>query len=294
MYDVNSLPRLIREDVVQGEANLPPVPDTPPAVVAADPGWSRQWQRVKRLVDRRTHEEPATWEPARRRLLGRYLATAGHIELSLIVGGCTYAATHYDMPAAWRACLVKMAHQDMQHAASYMTRGSRMAGEDLWADTTVNYRDYVAAAQPILRRDLGGYFAVVGLHTEAYPAETNILDPFMHDEVLAHWFPTEIAEEAGHLEFLFPAIRDYLHSGSDAEQDRRKRRLVADNEELIETILAANRRAAERFLVGKLGLDRAVLEAFDHIPERTRFIYERVGVEPSYWPASLREAPAAG
>ena len=292
MYDINSLPRLIREDVSFGEHNFPQIPDQPPEVVAADPGWTKQWLMVKERLGQKTHEGLSTWDPERKRRLGRYLGAAGHIELSLIVGGCSYASSVYEMPASWRTCIIKMAHQDMQHAACYMTRGSRIAGEDLWSGNDVRYEDYVASVQHILKRDLGGFFAVVGLHTEAYPAETNILDPFMYDDVLAKWFPNEIAEEAGHLDFLFPAIRKYLNSGGDGEQDKKKRRMVADNEELIETILAANQRSAERFLVGKLGLDDKVLEAFAHIPERTRYIYGRIGLERSYWPASLRQGGA--
>ena len=292
MYDINSLPRLIREGVAYGEANFPPIPAEPPDVVAADPGWNKQWLAVQDLLRRKTHADLSTWEPARKRLLGRYLGASGHIELSLIVGGCTYASSLYEMPAAWRTCIIKMAHQDMQHAASYMTRGSYMSGEDLWSGTEVKFEDLVASVQPILRRDLGGFFAVVGLHTEAYPAETNILEPFMYDEVLAKWFTNEIAEEAGHLDFLFPAIREYLNSGSAGEQEQKKRRMVADNEELMEIILAANQRNAERFLVGKLGLDKTVLQAFAHIPERTRYIYDRIGLERGYWPASLRQGVA--
>lgn len=55
------------------------------------------------------------------------------------------------------------------------------------------------------------------------------------------------------------------------------------------SLLAAIRGAAQRFLVGRLGLDHAVLDAFSRIPERTRYVYERIGIEPGYWPASLRE-----
>ena len=130
---------------------------------------------------------------------------------------------------------------------------------------------------------------MVGLHTEAYPAETNILDPFAFDPVLVHWMPNEIAEEAGHLTFLYPAMRDYLHSGPFEEQDRRKRQMIDDNETLLATALASNRKNAETFLIGKLGMDPGVMEAFAYIPERTRFIFRTIGIEESYWPEYLRQ-----
>ena len=145
VYDIDALPRLIREDVAYGEANYPQAPTAPPDVVAADPGWLKQWRMASDRLQRKSYEELATWDDARKRLLGRYLGTAGHIELSLIVGGCTYASSLYEMPAAWRTCIIKMAHQDMQHAACYMTRGSRLAGEDLWTGTAVKYEDYVGS-----------------------------------------------------------------------------------------------------------------------------------------------------
>jgi len=50
------------------------------------------------------------------------------------------------------------------------------------------------------------------------------------------------------------------------------------------------RRNAERFLINKLGLDPSVMEAFAHIPERTRFIYQTIGIEESYWPSWLKAA----
>jgi hypothetical protein len=181
----------------------------------------------------------------------------------------------------------------MQHAASYITRGCKLSGENYWNGINeVPYRQHIAATyHPILRRDcdLGGFFAAIGLHTEAYPAETNILEPFALDPVLVRWMPNEIQEEAGHLTFLYPAMRDYLHSGTPEEQDRRKRQMVADNETLLETALSANRRNAETFIVGKLGMDPAVMAAFAHIPERTRFIFRTIGIEESYWPQYLRQ-----
>jgi hypothetical protein len=195
------------------------------------------------------------------------------------------------MPASWRMCLLKQAYEDMHHSASYITRGCRIAGENYWTGVENHtYRKNIEATYPILRRDLGGFFAVVGLHTEAYPAETNILEALMMDPVLARWVPNEVTEEAGHLTFLYPAMRDYFHSGPPEEQERRQRQLVADNEILLETMLAGMRRNAERFLIDKLGLDSSIMEAFAHIPERTRFIYQTIGIEESYWPSWLKAA----
>ena len=85
-------------------------------------------------------------------------------------------------------------------------------------------------------------------------------------------------------------MHDYFHSGPSEEQERRQRQLVADNEILLETMLAGMRRNAERFLIDKLGLDPSVMEAFAHIPERTRFIYQTIGIEESYWPSWLKAA----
>ena len=110
------------------------------------------------------------------------------------------------------------------------------------------------------------------------------------DIPLLRGLPNEIQEEAGHLTFLYPAMREYLHSGTPEEQDRRKRQMVADNETLLETALAANRRNAETFVVGKLGMDSSVMEAFAHIPERTRFIFRTIGIEEHYWPEYLKES----
>ena len=42
---------------------------------------------------------------------------------------------------------------------------------------------------------LGGFFAAIGLHTEAYPAETNILESFALDPILVCWMPNEIQGE---------------------------------------------------------------------------------------------------
>ena len=289
MFDISVLPDLIRRDVEFGENNLPPIPDEPPKVLDIDPSWRRQWLSAKERLDKRTLPDINDWDDKRRRHLARYLGLVGLFELHQIVLGCTYAATHYDMPPAWRTCLIKQAHEDMQHAASYITRGCRISGENYWAGMNeIPYRQAIASRDHILQRDLGGFFAVIGLHTEAYPAETNILDVLMLDPVLARWVPNEVAEEAGHITFLYPAMREYLHTGTPEEQDRRKRQMVADNEELLENMLALNRKSAEDYLIAKIGLDPSVMEAFAHIPERTRFIYQTIGIEESYWPDYLR------
>jgi hypothetical protein len=291
MFDLNILPPLIRRDIEYGEAHFPPLPDDVPAVLDVDPSWKRQWLAARA----RMQQEGLTYESLgakRQRYFARYLAVIGLSELEMIVLGCAYAATHYEMPPAWRTCLIKQAYEDMQHAASYITRGCKLSEENYWNGIDdVPYREHIAKTyHPILRRDLGGFFAAIGLHTEAYPAETNILEPFALDPVLVRWMPNEIQEEAGHLTFLYPAMRAYLHTGAPEEQDRRKRRMVADNETLLETALESNRRNAETFVVGKLGMDPAVMEAFAHIPERTRFIYGAIGIEEHYWPPYLKES----
>jgi hypothetical protein len=291
MFDISVLPQLIRHDIEHGETNLPPIPDQEPPVLAIDPSWRRQWQQAKQRLLDGTSPALDRLNARQQHYLARYLATIGFAEFEQIVLGCSYAATHYEMPASWRMCLLKQAYEDMQHSASYITRGCRIAGENYWTGMENHtYRKNVEATYPILRRDLGGFFAVVGLHTEAYPAETNILEALMMDPVLARWVPNEVTEEAGHLTFLYPAMRDYFHSGPSEEQERRQRQLVADNEILLETMLAGMRRNAERFLIDKLGLDPSVMEAFAHIPERTRFIYQTIGIEESYWPSWLKAA----
>ncbi len=291
MFDISVLPQLIRHDIEHGETNLPPIPETEPAVLAVDPSWRRQWQQAKQRLLDGTSPALDRLNATQKQYLARYLATIGFAEFEQIVLGCSYAATHYEIPAAWRMCLLKQAYEDMQHAASYITRGCRIAGENYWNGVeNRTYRKNVEATYPILRRDLGGFFAVVGLHTEAYPAETNILEVLMMDPVLARWIPNEVAEEAGHLTFLYPAMREYFHGGSPEEQERRQCQLVADNEILLETMLAGMRRNAERFLIDKLGLAPSIMEAFAHIPERTRFIYQTIGIEESYWPSWLKTA----
>ncbi len=288
MFDFKTLPSLIRRDIEYVETHVPEVPDDVPEVVAADPSWTRQWLNVKAFLEAKTFESVETWDAKRKRTLGRYWAVTGLSEFELIVMGCTYAATHFEMPTAWRTCLVKQAYDDMEHSASYITRGCRLTGENYWEGIDLPYRENVEAHYPILRRDLGGFFAVIGIHAEAYLAETNILEALALDPVLARWFPREIEEEASHLAFLFPAMHDYLNSGPTEEQDRKKRQMVADNEILLETMLEANRRNAEAFLVNRLGLDASVMQAFAQIPQRTRFIFNRIGIEASYWPSYLR------
>lgn len=47
MFDASSLPDLICKDSEYGENNFPAFPDEVPTVVAADPGWERQWVKTK-------------------------------------------------------------------------------------------------------------------------------------------------------------------------------------------------------------------------------------------------------
>jgi hypothetical protein len=293
MFDINNiLPFLIRQDVEYIEHHFPEVPDEVPPVVAADPGWKRQWLKAKAQLQNSSFLSTDGWSPKRKRQLGEYLAMIGFFELELIVQGCTYAATHYEMPAAWRTCLIKQAYQDMEHATGYLTRGCRMNDQNYWQGLgDLSYRRGIESFYPISRRDLGGFFAVIGLHTEAYPAETNILDVFMFDPVIAHWLPHEIEEEAGHLSFLYPAMRTYLHTGTPEEQAGKKRQLVADDQVLQEAFVEKMfKKMAENLLVGEIGLDASVLEVFEHIPERTRYIYRTIGIEEEYWPQYLRAA----
>lgn len=42
-----AIPPLIRRSVEYSEENFPAIPDTIPDVVAADPGWARQWTNTK-------------------------------------------------------------------------------------------------------------------------------------------------------------------------------------------------------------------------------------------------------
>jgi len=37
-----------------------------------------------------------------------------------VVLDCSYAATHHEMPGAWRACILKQVYEDMQQVASFM------------------------------------------------------------------------------------------------------------------------------------------------------------------------------
>jgi len=50
------------------------------------------------------------------------------------------------------------------------------------------------------------------------------------------------------------------------------------------------KKMAEDLLVGEIGLDASVLEVFERIPERMRYIYRTIGIEEEYWPQYLRAA----
>ena len=291
MFDLKSaVPELIRRDIEWGENNLPEIPREMPEVVAADPSWKRRWLSAREFALERRAPRIEEWNADRRRRYGRLLASSGWGELRRIVLSCNYAAARYEMPASWRACLIKQAYEDMQHAASFITRGCRYAEADYWSGFDARATHLSPAAARMLERDLGGFFAVVGLHTEAYPAEDGGYFNFILaiDPVLARWSTHEIEQEAGHLSFLFPAMREYFNSGTPAECDAKKRQLVADNEELIGTMLRDDHAAMERFLIERLGLERDAFAWPANIPERTRHIYHLIGIEQSYWPEHLR------
>jgi len=285
-----ALPGLLRQDVVYGETTFPEVPAEVPEIVAADPSWRRRWIAARDRLQKPPAVAVDQWDADRKQRFGRLLAAVGWGELRHIVLGCSYAATHHEMPGAWRACILKQAYEDMQHAASFITRGCRYSDENYWngidSSATLVHPD----ERRILERDLGGFFAVVGLHTEAYSAEDGgaysallSLDP-----VLSAWSPHEIEQEAGHLSFLFPTMREYLNSGPRNEQERRKRQLIADNEQLFPLMREADLAALENFALNKLGLSRAMLEWPVGLPNRTRHIYRAIGIEESYWPEALR------
>ena len=140
-----------------------------------------------------------------------------------------------------------------------------------------------------------GFFAVVGLHTEAYPAEDggyfNLI--LAIDPVLARWSTHEIEQEAGHLSFPLPAMREYFNSGSPPECAGKQRQLIADNEESIATMLTNDHAAMKRFPVERLGIEREAFAWPADIPDRTRYIYRAIGIETSYWPEYLRGQSAA-
>lgn len=230
------------------------------------------------------------WDADRKQRFGRLLAAVGWGELRHIILGCGYAATHHDLPGAWRACILKQAYEDMQHAASFITRGYRYGDTNCWNGINSKASLVHPDEKRLLERDLGGFFAVVGLHTEAYSAEDggayNAL--LSLDPVLKAWAPHEIEQEAGHLSFLFPAIREYLNSGPREERQRRKRQLIADNEQLFPLMREADLAALENFALSKLGLRREMIEWPVDLPNRTRHIYRQIGIEESYWPDALR------
>jgi hypothetical protein len=283
------LPNLLRKDVEYGETNFPEVPDEIPEVVAADPSWCRRW-----IAARDRLRQPALavdeWATDRKQRFGRLLAAIGWGELHHIVLGCSYAAAHHEMPGAWSACLVKQAYEDMQHAASFISRACRYSDENYWNGVDSKATFVHPDEKRILERDLGGFFAVVGLHTEAYSAEDGGAYSALLglDPVLSAWSPHEIEQEAGHLSFLFPAMRDYLNLCPRPEQERRKRQLIEDNQQLFPLMREADVAALERFAINKLGLDRSTIEWEIDLPARTRHIYRQIGIEESYWPETLR------
>jgi hypothetical protein len=291
MFDLTKvLPSLLRQDVEYGEATFPQVPAEIPEVVAADPSWCRRWLAARERLRQPSAIKVDEWEAGRKQRFGRLLAAVGWGELRHIVLACSYAATHHEMPGAWRACILKQAYEDMQHAASFITRGCRYSDANYWNGVNSRASQVHPEEKRILERDLGGFFAVVGLHTEAYSAEDggayNAL--LSLDPVLNAWSPHEIEQEAGHLSFLFPAMREYLNRGPVEEQERKKRQLIADNEQLFPLMREADLAALENFALNQLGLERAILEWPVDLPGRTRHIYQQIGIEESYWPRDLR------
>ena len=291
MFDFSKvLPGLLRKDVEYGETNFPEVPADVPEVVAADPSWCRRWIAARDRLRQPAAIAVDDWDAGRKQRFGRMLAAIGWGELRHIVMGCSYAATHHEMPGAWRACLVKQAYEDMQHAASFISRACRYGDVNYWEGVDSKATFIHPEEKRILERDLGGFFAVVGLHTEAYSAEDGgaysallALDP-----VLSAWSPHEIEQEAGHLSFLFPAMRDYLNLCPPAEQERRKRQMIEDNGQLFPLMREADVSALKNFAVNKLGLERSSVEWESDLPARTCHIYSRIEIEESYWPDALR------
>ncbi len=291
MFDLSeALPNLLRKDVEYSETNFPTIPAEVPEVVAADPSWCRRWLAARERLRKPPAISVDEMDADRKQRFGRLLAAIGWGELRHIVLGCSYAATHHEMPGAWRACILKQAYEDMQHAASFITRGCRYSDQNYWNGVNSKASSVHPDEKRILERDLGGFFAVVGLHTEAYSAEDGgaysallSLDP-----VLSAWSPHEIEQEAGHLSFLFPAMHDYLNLCAHQEQVRRKRQLIEDNEQLFPLMREADLAALEGFAINTLGLDRSMVEWPVDLSSRTRHIYRHIGIEESYWPEALR------
>ena len=103
MFDIDTLPLLIRRDIEYGETHFPAIPEEVPAVLDVDPSWKRQWLSAR---DRVKLQGPtfASLDAKRQRYFARYLAVVGLAELEMIVLGCSYAVTRYEMPPAWRTC----------------------------------------------------------------------------------------------------------------------------------------------------------------------------------------------
>ena len=291
MFDFSKvLPGLLRKDLEYGETNFPEVPDDVPDVVAADPSWRRRWLAARDRLRQPGSIAVDDWDVGRKQRFARMLAAVGWGELRHIVLGCSYAAAHHEMPGAWRACLIKQAYEDMQHAASFISRACRYSDENYWDGVDSKATFVHPDEKRMLERDLGGFFAVVGLHTEAYSAEDGGAYSVLLglDPVLSAWSPHEIEQEAGHLSFLFPAMRDYLNLCPRAEQERRKRQMIADNEQLFPLMREADVTALQNFAINKLGLDRSAIEWEADLPARTRHVYRQIGIEESYWPEALR------
>jgi hypothetical protein len=276
------VPEILRDKVTYTERHTPHNPAEAPDLVQRDPAWLWQWEKARNLYG--TWEGgPPSWPEQRRTTYARWLAVTGHIEHDLIVSTCAFAASSFDLPVLWRMALMQQAHDDMNHAESYIRRACILGDTNYWEGVpTVNYRDNIRHVQAIARRDLGGFFAAVALHTEAYPAQVSPVEAIMLDPVMGRWLQNEIAEEAAHLSFLLPAFRAYLNPDDAELADARKRQLVRDNEVLRELILEKTRINTERFLVGRLDVPPSILDGFTRIDARTSYIFAQIGLEPSY------------
>lgn len=293
-----ALPAVVRRDVEYGETHAPPMPEEMPEVVRADPGWAMQWTRMRDAIadgalmeaGHKTSKAKGKAGADRRKHAAEYLAMMGHLEFDLIVRGCAYAAHKYDMPLPWKMSILKQGQDDMAHAAGFIASASRLAEHDYWQGVKAPYQKTIKYYQPILERDLGGFLAAVGLHTEAYPAWTNLVGgSAITDPVVGAWALSEIEDEAWHLSFLYPAMNEWLHTGTPEQQHARKQQLVEDNEILLEQIQASSYQNAKDYAVGRLGMDPKVLFGHEHIHERTRYIFRSLNIEESYWPEYLRQ-----
>lgn len=288
------VPALLRSRVGYTSDHSPSEPADLPAFVAEDPAWTATWNRAREL--RGTWEGgPESWSPKRRIAYAQWLAATGHYEMQLIVNSCAHAASNYDLRPLDRMAILQQAYDDMNHAESFIFRGSAIAGESYWdgvpRPTSQRLTELVVG---MARRDLGGFFAAIALHTEAYPAHYTPVEAFMADPVSGSWLNNEIAEEASHLDFLLPMVRRYLNDCDAETAEARQRQLVRDDETLMDGMVLAKRDGAARVLVDELGMPERVMERYDTLNERRRYVYGKIGLEEAYWPSDVRATIPAG